>query len=191
MGGIIGANYVTKYGTESGLTSCVSISGCFDTRENMSFWHSLHLWQPVLARSLKENFAVPNVHKLAARCIDLRKVEQAVTVVDVDRAMVAPYHGYKRVEDYYIDMSAGVNGKILGLRTPLLAIHALDDPIMTPGGTPVDAVDSVEDLFILLTRQGGHVGWPLGWFPTQQKWAWMTSSSLDFSEGVVDVIRKT
>lgn len=56
--------------------------------------------------------------------------------------------------DYYIDMSAAAENKILGLRTPMLTVSALDDPIMTAAGSPIDIVEDVEDLFILLTRYG-------------------------------------
>ncbi|CAM9440530.1 unnamed protein product, partial [Discosporangium mesarthrocarpum] len=66
----------------------------------------------------------------------------------------------------------------------MLAIHAVDDPIMTPEGAPIGVVDRLEDLFILLTKKGGHVGWPTGWFPSLKKWEWMSSSALDFSEAV-------
>lgn len=58
----------------------------------------------------------------------------------------------KSVVDYYIDMSAAAEGKIAGLKTPLLAVSALDDPIMTAAGSPIDDLETVEDLFILLTR---------------------------------------
>lgn len=57
--------------------------------------------------------------------------------------------------DYYIDMSAGAENKILGLKTPLLAVSALDDPIMTAAGSPIDA-EEVKDLYILLTRYVRH-----------------------------------
>lgn len=37
-------------------------------RTNMTFWHSQRLWQPLLARSLKENFVVNQTRKILARC---------------------------------------------------------------------------------------------------------------------------
>lgn len=48
-------------------------------------------------------------------------------------------------------MSAAAQNKILGLKTPLLAVSALDDPIMTAAGSPIGA-EGLEDLYILLTR---------------------------------------
>lgn len=60
--------------------------------------------------------------------------------------------GRKTVLDYYVDMSAAADGKIAGLRTPLLAVSALDDPIMTAAGSPIEDLEMIEDLFILLTK---------------------------------------
>lgn len=53
---------------------------------------------------------------------------------------------------YYADMSAAADGKIAGLRTPTLAVTSLDDPIMTADGSPIAEVDTIKNLFILLTR---------------------------------------
>lgn len=53
--------------------------------------------------------------------------------------------------DYYVDMSAGTKGKISGLKTPLLAVTALDDPI-TEDRFPLDEVADNDNLFFLLTR---------------------------------------
>ncbi|CAN0346745.1 unnamed protein product [Ectocarpus sp. 13 AM-2016] len=86
---------------------------------------------------------------------------------------------------YYADMSAAADGKIAGLRTPTLAVTSLDDPIMTADGSPIAEVDTIKNLFILLTRNGGHVGWPTGWNPNRNRWGWMSTTSLDFCEAVV------
>lgn len=53
--------------------------------------------------------------------------------------------------DYYVDMSAGTKGKISGLKTPLLAVSALDDPIVEER-FPLDEVADNDNLFFLLTR---------------------------------------
>lgn len=58
----------------------------------------------------------------------------------------------KSVSDYYVDMSAAAEGKLAGLRTPMLAVSAMDDPIMTAGGLPIDEMEKTKDLYILLTR---------------------------------------
>lgn len=55
-----------------------------------------------------------------------------------------------------VDTSAGaeIDKLINGLKVPMLAVQALDDPILTSEGTPTQAsvLDKVEDLFVLLTK---------------------------------------
>lgn len=58
----------------------------------------------------------------------------------------------QHVADYYVDMSAGAEGKMVGLKTPTLAVSALDDPIMDLGSSPIGELNRIENLFILLTR---------------------------------------
>lgn len=55
----------------------------------------------------------------------------------------------------HTDMCAGVEmGKLTGLRVPMLAVQALDDPIISPEGAPTDqsALDKIENLFMMVTR---------------------------------------
>ncbi|CAM9385673.1 unnamed protein product [Pylaiella littoralis] len=189
MGGIIAMNYAAISGENSGLSCCVSMSGSFDTRQgkgtNMGSRHSQRVWQPILAWSLKENFVVNNTRKMAARGLDVSAIESCRHVLDIDTHFVSRYNGYSDVTGYYVDMSAAAEDKIAGLRIPMLAVSSFDDPIMTSDGSPEAALTNVEDLFILVTRKGGHVGWPTGWLPHRNKWSWMSNTSLDFCEAVV------
>jgi hypothetical protein len=54
-----------------------------------------------------------------------------------------------------------------GLCVPLLALHAADDPIIHVDSMPCrsGAAGAVDNLVCLVTRVGGHVGWPQGWAP--------------------------
>ncbi|CAM9267585.1 unnamed protein product, partial [Phaeothamnion confervicola] len=72
-------------------------------------------------------------------------------------------------------------GKVVNLRVPLLAVVAYDDPIMAVERTPVAAALESEDLMILLTKRGGHVGWPTGWRPSRNKFKWLSGVVLDYS----------
>jgi hypothetical protein len=91
-GGIIALNYIARAGKQCPLSSCITIAGSFDTRTNMSFWHSRLVWQPLLGLCLKENFVVPHVHKLAARGMDAAALAGLRDVIHFDTHMVAKYH---------------------------------------------------------------------------------------------------
>lgn len=76
---------------------------------------------------------------------------------------------------------------------PFCVVHALDDPLVT--WRSVAANDGLMhpsnltatgsgNLFLLLTKRGGHVGWPLGWAPFVDNWKWMSDVSMSFITAV-------
>ena len=54
MGAIIVANYAARYGQQCALDAAVSVSGGLNMREQLTFYRSMRLWQPMLAQSLRE-----------------------------------------------------------------------------------------------------------------------------------------
>jgi predicted alpha/beta-fold hydrolase len=100
---------------------------------------------------------------------------------------------------YYSEMSAmgdipleenpTYHGRIANVSIPLCMLHALDDPLITwktvVSNTglrhPSNLVKTGSgNLMLLLTKSGGHVGWPLGVNPSVEKWAWMNGAVHNF-----------
>ena len=127
---------------------------------------------------------------------------------DVDRWAAVAYHGFESVEDYYSAMSALgdipqhdyyknnsiVSGKIHNVSIPLCVMHALDDPISTWRTVaanegfmhPNRLVQSGQgNLMLLLTKRGGHVGWPLGWVSQRRQWEFMSEAAAEFASAVM------
>ena len=52
-------------------------------------------------------------------------------IAEFDESFVVRIGGYESLSDYYDDISCGVLGKMQQLATPLLLVHAEDDPILT------------------------------------------------------------
>lgn len=93
--------------------------------------------------------------------------------------------------------SAGVvdnpDGKIHNVAIPFCVMHALDDPLITwrtvasnEGFMHPDSLSKSGsgNLMILLTKGGGHVGWPLGWWPSLHNWRFMSDAAGSFSQAV-------
>lgn len=80
-------------------------------------------------------------------------------------------------------------GKIANVTIPFCVLHALDDPLVTwrvIGYNPSLLVQSGQgNLLLLLTKTGGHVGWPLGLLPRAYGWKWMSEAVIDFTASVV------
>ena len=98
-----------------------------------------------------------------------------------------------RQEDYYKN-DTFVSGKIHNVSIPLCVMHALDDPISTWSTIasnegfmrPQKLVQTGQGyLMMLLTKKGGHVGWPLGWLSHQRQWEFMSEAAAAFAGAVV------
>jgi predicted alpha/beta-fold hydrolase len=123
---------------------------------------------------------------------------------EIDRYAVVPYNGFDSLDHYYREMSAlgdiphdsdgriplENNGKIHNVSIPMVVVHAFDDPLITARATvqndgfmhPDNLVKSGNgNLLLLLTKAGGHVGWPLGLNPALQKWKWMSDVAMSFA----------
>lgn len=197
MGGFIASNYAAKSKENSGLAGALSFSGSLCSAKNIPVQdcpaskHSAAVWQPALAWALKATIVKPNNAKFLEKGITLQEVEATKSVFDIDRELVCKYHGYKTVYDYYEDMSAAGSGDEKGLKrlhdtkTPLLSVHAVDDPIAIFEVMLQNEVARTENVMLLATKHGGHIGWPIGWFPSKNRWNFMMDIAMEFASEVV------
>eukprot|EP00947_MAST-08B_sp_MAST-8B-sp1_P003933 g3933.t1 len=188
MGAIVLSNYVAQIGSKSPLRAAVALSGCFNSVENAEFEFSRRVWQPPLAAGLKENFVPPFLDLFEEKGVDPWAVHRSYDIAAFDTAVIVPLNKdkYTCVNDYYTDMSASLpRGKLDGARIPLLAVNACDDPIVDVDTMPVADCDTNEALFLLVTRNGGHVGWPIGMFPGNASYSFQTQAVMSFVRAVV------
>jgi len=197
MGGIIASNYASKSKSNSGIAGAVSFSGslCVNNTllRNPATQHSLQVWQPALAWGLKASIIKPLMPKFVTRNITVNDVEKSKTVMDIDADLVCKYHGYKTVHDYYEDMSAGGLGdskgitRLKGTQVPLLTVHAIDDPIAAYEVTLQNEIEKTDNVMLLATKHGGHIGWPTGWFPSKHRWKFMIDITLEYAFEIVNI----
>merc|ERR1712087_326529 len=110
---------------------------------------------------------------------------RAKDITELDIAAVAPYSGFDDVHHYYREMSAlgdiqhkpdgtmeeNYQGKkVDSISIPLVVLQALDDPLVTWRATCANeglmhpdklVATGSGNLVLLLTKFGGHVGWPV------------------------------
>mmetsp|Transcript_48907 Transcript_48907/g.55397 ORF Transcript_48907/g.55397 Transcript_48907/m.55397 type:complete len:172 (-) Transcript_48907:40-555(-) len=158
--------------------------------------HSIKIWQPALAWGLKASIIKPLMPKFVKRDITMDDVENVQTVIDIDTDLVCKYHGYKTVHDYYEDMSAGGLGDIKGInrlkgtKVPLLAVHAIDDPIAIYEVTLQNEIENTDNVMLLATKHGGHIGWPTGWFPSKNRWNFMIDIAMDYASEIIQICQE-
>lgn len=187
LGGIILSNGFARDVFGGCIDAAVSISGCHENARNMSYLHSRRVWQPILAHGLKVAFTSHpmTLAKLRrAMGADADKTLQDIAdIVEFDSKVVTALNGFDDVYHYYDDLSGTFERVAQGLQRPLLALHAVDDPI-----THVDTIPSQplsEHMFTLITSKGGHVGWPLGWTPWTRRWEFQNTIALEFLEAAI------
>jgi predicted alpha/beta-fold hydrolase len=117
----------------------------------------------------------------------------------MDRYAGAMYNGYDSLTHFYTEMSTILPNNATQNRfaIPHLVLSAFDDPITTwrsnaandPSSPlyPRNLVNEHQDkLVLLLTAKGGHVGWPIGWWPNS--WKYMNDY---VAAGFVNAYQKT
>ncbi len=87
--------------------------------------------------------------------IELPDFNQLNDFFSYDDAITAPLHGFRDVDHYYEESSCSKYLKDICI--PTLAIHALDDPFMSPVIVPTARMLS-KAVTLELSRHGGHVG---------------------------------
>ncbi|XVF03870.1 hypothetical protein REPUB_Repub05bG0030200 [Reevesia pubescens] len=83
-----------------------------------------------------------------------------LTVREYDEAITRVSLGFKSVDEYYSNScSCHV---IQHVRIPLLCIQAANDPVAPIEGTPKEDIKGNPNCMLIVTPQGGHLGWVAG-----------------------------
>lgn len=80
-----------------------------------------------------------------------------------DDIFTAPLHGFRNADDYYARASAKPH--LHRIRIPALAVNARNDPFVPAESLPA-AGDAGSHVTLWQPREGGHVGFPAGGFPS-------------------------
>jgi len=215
MGAIVLSHYAVVSGANRcALDAAFSISGSLECRFQQTFLRSQQLWQPVIAHHIKTEQHLSKWGELFAErsraaAQSLVQFFRASNMVELDDATHRP----SNLTEFYANMSAlgdvpfghllhpplpnQQDGyRIHNLSIPLCILHALDDPISTWRNVISDHPRSIMHpfnlvetghghLMLLLTRRGGHVGWPQGWLPWRHRWSFMNTAAGSFVHAVV------
>eukprot|EP00211_Chloroparvula_japonica_P002889 CAMPEP_0119146694 /NCGR_PEP_ID=MMETSP1310-20130426/39280_1 /TAXON_ID=464262 /ORGANISM="Genus nov. species nov., Strain RCC2339" /LENGTH=451 /DNA_ID=CAMNT_0007138609 /DNA_START=49 /DNA_END=1401 /DNA_ORIENTATION=- len=162
MGATVLANYMAKSGDLTELDAGVAMCGVADANLN-SCPYSRLVWQPLLSTPLKTDILYPFQKVARGRGVDVPKtLYESRSIVAFDTHMTAPYFGYNNLEHYYSDMSFCDANKWKGVRSPLLFVQTLDDPLVSGGSIEpyLKVADENENILFCVLERGGHVGFP-------------------------------
>jgi hypothetical protein len=105
---------------------------------------------------------------------DAAAVARATTFAEFDELVTAPLHGFASRHDYYARSSSGPF--LEGVRRPLLALAANDDPMVPAETLPVALAAANPAVRLVVSAQGGHTAFVDGWPVRPGFWAERTAA---------------
>ncbi|GAA5215412.1 hydrolase [Corallincola platygyrae] len=174
VGYSLGANVLVRYLGETdqslihaacAISPPLNLAACADRiGQGFSRVYQRHLLTRMKNNLLKK-MATPALADEVTLCP--QQVSLLNTFWQFDDMVTAPLHGFRDVHDYYKRMS-GLQ-YLKSIHTPLLLIHAADDPFMNEAVIP-DSNQLSPHVTYELTRRGGHVGFIEGGWPWRPRY---------------------
>lgn len=183
VGYSIGGNQMLKWLGEKGdavaeVKKAVAVSVPYDlalTARNLDEGFNKEVYTRELLKSLK-----PRALRLEARfpgLLDKEKIASADTFEIYDREVTAKLGGFKNEKEYWRASSSGFY--LDKIKTPVLLIHAANDPFLPERDLPLEKMKSSPYLRVLLTGDGGHLGFVAGKIPFRPA-PWLEKRILEF-----------
>jgi len=181
MGGAMSLNYLGKNGKDipTQIKGAVAFSTPCDLKEGAEILNlkSNAVYRNRFLKNLKKKILVKE--QKFPGLVDLKKLEDIKEWRDFDEHFSAPLNNYKDADDFYFNSSA--KNFMENIQVPTLLVNALNDPILTPGCSPINLAKTHSNIFIENPSQGGHCGFML----PNQEFAWSETRALEFANEIV------
>lgn len=172
IGSSLGANVLLKWLGEQGehrqVAGAVAVSTPFDLAacSRAMLRGMSRLYGGYFTRRLVADFQLKQRHFEQLELVEQARVLAALgdiqrvrTIWEFDDVVTAPLHGFRDAEDYYRQCSSA--RYLAAIATPTLLIQSNNDPLI-PGAVNPDPASLPDNVQLLKTRGGGHVGFIAG-----------------------------
>jgi len=162
LGGNVLLKWLGEQGNRAPVVTAVAVSVPFDLdRVARRLERGVsRIYQNHLLRKLRQSVKTKAAAQPAP--VPIQELAALKTFRQFDDAITAPLHGFRDVDDYYSQSSS--RQYLRQIETPVLVIHALDDPFLPPTAVPNDS-DLSHAVTLELSPHGGHVGFVSGNIP--------------------------
>ncbi|MGB7084471.1 MAG: alpha/beta fold hydrolase, partial [Phormidesmis sp.] len=195
--GVKAAQTVEIWGQDLKITSnevggCAVICPALESLRSLTYLTHAPLGkylEKAITRKLKE--LLNQLQQDHPTAFDPEAVQRVHSIWSFDHEMVIPRLGLRSVEEYYT-LTSGLY-LLPALEKPTLILYAADDPLFDPALVPEieDACAANASIDLILTAQGGHVGFisspacqrqgqdPDRWWAWNRVFDWMDSMHAD------------
>ncbi|CCD27297.1 putative carboxylic ester hydrolase NDAI_0K01060 [Naumovozyma dairenensis CBS 421] len=164
LGATILVNYLGEEGDKSDIECAVALGNPWDMVHSTFFVNHTFVGSRIYAPTVAKNLAKISQNHLGVLIRDKRlkpiyetKLFNFKNFEEFDDQLTAPMFGYNTANEYYRDASS-VN-RLMGVRTPILALNSMDDPVIGADFLPEKEIILNPYILLLETSIGGHVAW--------------------------------
>jgi len=179
VGFSLGANqllcFLEHSPTANLIRAAVSVSNPFDlsqVKEHFSTGVS-RLYTLVIVQPLKK-LLWEGRHHVPITQENFWRAMRATSVTQFDEAVQVHEERFASVDEYYTTSSCVHH--LHKIDIPLLVIHAIDDPLIPPHAFPKGKLEANPNVTMIITQNGGHIGWAAGKTPFLHNWSDKTIS---------------
>ncbi len=149
----------------SQLKRAVSVSAAYDLEKTASNLDKDWFNREVYVRSMLNYLKPLALAKEAVfpGSLNTEAVKAANTFKAYDREVTARLNGFKDEGDYWTRSSS--KNYMDGVSIPMLMIHAVNDPFLPGDDLPYEQMLQSQNIKLLLTEDGGHLGFVSGKWP--------------------------
>lgn len=161
MGGTLLTKFLSVTGERSPFCAAVTVSSPFaltaamKTLEGSAVARAMNFGLTQLA---KLTFAGQRESRAHLHGVDWLAFLRSGSLRALEESVICKLHGYETAEHYYEANRAD----FALIATPLLCVHAEDDPIVSIADAPLREMIANPRIAIAVTRRGGHLGWTGG-----------------------------
>jgi len=157
-GGNLAVNYIASM-VPNPFIATVSISNGYDIWKGVNLLKSDWVADSMSNQFLKSMLTPACVKQLSDDGVDVNVLIKTKSLSELDKLLILPIYNYSNLRDYYDDDSC--HTKLKHVKTPLLCIGCLNDPIVDASLTqiPTDAAKTNPNIINVVTEHGGHIGW--------------------------------
>ena len=176
MGGLMLAKHLST-GRGPPVRAAATVSSPLEPLASVACFEGSLAFRAVNAattQGLKLNFLAGWAHHASTRrhvaaAIDWNALLTACSLREAEEALLCPLHGYADANAYY----RACTPEIEAIATPLLVIHAEDDPVIGLSSVPLARLAANPHVLTVVTPRGGHLGYGAadGALPCAPSWS--------------------